>query len=83
MAAARRRNVVVDYKQLNAFSSVVLYDTKKKLKRNNRTLYEVERVITRRSISHVSDISNDRIYFVECDSYKLQLTLSWIKFILG
>ena len=76
MAAARRKNVVVDYKQLNAFSSVVLYDTKKKAKRNNRTFYEVERVIARRRISHVSVIFcifSGRIYRIQCGCFYYML----------
>lgn len=47
-----KRKHVVDYQQLNSLSSVVLYDTVPK--RNKGRLWEVERVISRRTVRHVS-----------------------------
>ena len=54
--SSKRAGKIVDYKQLNALSSVVLYDTGKKKK--NASFYEVERVITRRRVCHVSCVFN-------------------------
>ena len=47
-----KRKHVVDYQQLNSLSSVVLYDTVPN--RNKGRLWEVERVISRRTVRHVS-----------------------------
>ena len=47
-----KRKHVVDYQQLNSLSTVVLYDTVPK--RNKGRLWEVERVISRRTVRHVS-----------------------------
>jgi hypothetical protein len=55
MAARKRCLLEVDYAQLNALSSVVLYDTKKSKKRSkNNRIYDVERIIERRNVKHVS-----------------------------
>ena len=48
----QKRSRTVDYRQLNSFSSAVLYDTARRSKKSK--LFEVERVITRRRIRHVS-----------------------------
>ena len=53
MAAVSKRGPEIDYKQLDSFSSVVLYDTVPR-KAKGTKLYEVERVITRRKIRYVS-----------------------------
>lgn len=44
--ASSRRSHVVDYKQLNSLSSVVMYDTAPHPKKRGK-LFEVERIITR------------------------------------
>ena len=55
MAENKRVRVRVDYKQLDSFSSVVLYDTGWKTKRRIREdVYKVERIITRRKVKKVS-----------------------------
>ena len=54
MASSTR--LAVDYKQLNSFSSVVLYDTATH-RRNRGKLFDVERIITRRRCDSVSLVS--------------------------
>jgi hypothetical protein len=49
----KRERREIDYKQLNSLSSVVLYDTARK-SRHKGKLYEVERIITRRTVRYVS-----------------------------
>jgi hypothetical protein len=61
---SKRSRNVVDYKQLNALSSVVLYDTSTvKRKRTCGSFYQVERIITRRRICHVSCVFNSLLIF--------------------
>ena len=61
---SKRSRNVVDYKQLNALSSVVLYDTSiVKRKRTCGSFYQVERIITRRRICHVSCVFNSLLIF--------------------
>jgi hypothetical protein len=48
----RSSNLSIDYKQLNELSSITLYDGVPKGKRGR--LHEVERILTRRKIRHVS-----------------------------
>ena len=52
MAANKRFVPKVDYKQLNALSSVVLFDTSTK-KVKGRKIYDVERIIERRKAKYV------------------------------
>ena len=52
MAANKRAVPKVDYKQLNALSSVVLFDTSAK-KVKGRKIYDVERIIERRKAKYV------------------------------
>ena len=52
MAASKRSVTKVDYKQLNALSSVVLFDTSTK-KVKGRKIYNVERIIERRKAKYV------------------------------
>ena len=52
MAASERSVTIVDYKQLNALSSVVLFDTSTK-KFKGRKVYDVERIIEHRKAKHV------------------------------
>ena len=63
----KRSRQIVDYKQLNALSSVVLYDTGKRngtgKRKKNSGFYEVERVVTRRRIGHVSCVLNSLLMF--------------------
>ena len=54
--ASSRKSLVVDYKQLHSFSSVVLYDTATRT-RNRGRFFDVERVITRRKCDSVSLVS--------------------------
>lgn len=51
--AGLKRARDIDYKQLDSFTSVVLYDTVPSKKKAGR-LYVVERVITRRRVRYVS-----------------------------
>ena len=53
MTAVSKRALEIDYKQLDSFSSVVLYDTVPR-KTNGTKLYEVERVVRRKRIRYVS-----------------------------
>ena len=46
---------ISDNRQLNAFSSVVLYDSAPKKKKLSK-LYEFQRVITRRRVPYVSQL---------------------------
>ena len=49
----RKGSLTVDYSQLNSLSSVLLYDTKRR-KRKQGTEYPVERIIHRRKVKQVS-----------------------------
>lgn len=49
----RKRSLTVDYSQLNSLSSVLLYDTKRR-KRKQGAEYPVERIIHRRKVKQVS-----------------------------
>lgn len=64
---SQKRALPVDYKQLNLFSSTVLFDTARKLKKGK--FYEVEKIITRRRIRYVSFV-DDSIYtrLFTCDA---------------
>lgn len=53
MAASRKRKLCVDYRQLNLFSSAILYDTS--IKRSRSKFYAAERIIERRRKSQVND----------------------------
>lgn len=48
---SKRKRSLVDYKNLNALSSVVLYDTARKVKGK---FFEVDRLIEKRKVGHVS-----------------------------
>lgn len=56
MATEGKRARSVDYRQLNYFSSAVMFDTAPRSKKTK--LFEVERVITRRKIRYVSCFEN-------------------------
>ena len=66
MATGQKRARVVDYKQLNSFSSAVLFDTAPRSKKSK--FFEVERVITRRRIRYVSCVGN------LFDTFKIRLS---------
>ena len=61
MATGQKRARVVDYKQLNSFSSAVLFDTAPRSKKSK--FFEVERVITRRRIRFEQNILFINIQF--------------------
>ena len=61
---SKRKRLILNYKDLNEISSVVLYDTARKGKGK---FFEVDRLIEKRKVGHVSTTcQNEMIYLIFC-----------------
>lgn len=61
---SKRKHLILNYKDLNEISSVVLYDTARKGKEK---FFEVDRLIEKRKVGHVSTTcQNEMIYLIFC-----------------
>lgn len=61
---SKRKHLILNYKDLNEISSVVLYDTARKGKGK---FFEVDRLIEKRKVGYVSTTcQNEMIYLIFC-----------------
>ena len=61
---SKRKHLILNYKDLNEISSVVLYDTARKGKEK---FFQVDRLIEKRKVGHVSTTcQNEMIYLIFC-----------------
>ena len=60
---SKRKRLILNYKDLNEISSVVLYDTARKGKGK---FFEMDTLIEKRKVGHVSTCQNKMIYLIFC-----------------